>query len=73
MEGNIMAVGNNVTWLKGKGEAKSSSQNNHNIKAVGKNIKRGKGEGAEILMKEIMILKNGGGEEYQVVGNFIHF
>jgi len=31
------------------------------------------GKGAEILGKNIKIFfKNGGGEEYQVVGNFIH-
>ena len=31
-----------------------------------------KGKGNEILGKKIKILPNGVGEEYQVVGNFIH-
>ena len=31
-----------------------------------------KGKGKEILGKIIKILKNAVGEEYQVVGNFIH-
>ena len=42
-----------------------------NIKMVGKNIKGGRG--TEIFGKKIQDLKkNAGGEEYQVVGNFIH-
>ena len=42
----------------------------YNIKDVGKDIK--KGNGTENFKKKIRILKNGSGEEYQVVGNFIH-
>ena len=41
-----------------------------NIKAV-RRKSRGE-EGQDILEKKIKILKNGGGEEYQVAGNFIH-
>ena len=37
-----MAVGKNITWKKRKGVAISSSL--YKIKAVGKNIKWGKGE-----------------------------
>ena len=40
-EGNIMAVGNNITWKKGKWEAILLS---YNIAAVGRNIKCGRGE-----------------------------
>ena len=40
----------------------------YNIKAVGKNIKWGGGEGGQ----KIQIKKKWEGEEYQVVGNFIH-
>ena len=39
------------------------------LKLLGR-ISRGKV--TEILGKKIKIIKNGGGEEYQVVGNFIH-
>ena len=37
----------------------------YKIKVVGKNI-------TTILGKKIKVLQNGDGEEYQVVGNFIH-
>ena len=39
---------------------------------VGKNIKWGRGERGLKFGEENKDLKNGGGEEYQVVGNFIH-
>ena len=41
------------------------------IKAVGKNIRWGRGEGDGNFGKKFTIEKNGGGEEYQVAGNFI--
>ena len=47
-----MAVGKNITWLKGKGKPYHLFCN---IKAVGKNIKWGKGEGTEISEKKIKI------------------
>ena len=58
-----MSVGKNMTWKKAK-----QYHLPYNIKAVGKNIKMGKG--MEILGKKIKIFKNGGGEEYQVVRDF---
>ena len=42
-----------------------------NIKAVGKIIKKEKGV-IENLGKKIKIKNMGGGEEYQIVGNYIH-
>ena len=57
--------GRRLSGKKGKGQ-----QYHHlvfcNIKAVGKNIKD------ENSRDENKILKNVGGEEYQVVGNFLH-
>ena len=41
-----------------------------NIKAIGKNIKWGKGDGN--VGEENKDKINGDGEEYQVVGSFIH-
>ena len=59
-----MSVGKIITW-KGK-----QYHLPFNIEAVGKHIKWGKG--TESLGMKIKILKSEGGEEYQVVGNFIH-
>ena len=42
------------------------------MKAVWKNIKLGRGEGGGNFGEENQDFKNWGGEEYQVVGNFIH-
>ena len=42
------------------------------IKAVGKNIEWGRGEGDGHFGEKAKILKKDSGEEYQVVGNFIH-
>ena len=58
-EGITMAVRKNITWKIGKGKQYHFL---YNIEAVGKNIKWGR----------IKIFKNGGGEEYQDVGSFIH-
>ena len=58
-----MAVGKNIT-RKGRSLP-------YDIKAVGKNIKWGGGEWDGNFGKKIKIKKNGGGEENQVVGNFI--
>ena len=44
----------------------------YDSKAVGKTIKWGRGEGNGNFWKILKILKNEDGEEYQVVGNFIH-
>ena len=56
-------------WKKGK---EKQYHLPYNIKTVGENIKWKEGKGMEILGKKIKVLKNGGGEEYQVVGNFLH-
>ena len=53
--------------IKGKGKQQHLS---YNIETVRK--KQHVGMGMEILGKIIKILKNGNGEEYRVVGNFIH-
>ena len=42
------------------------------LKLLGRISSREKGKGIESLGKKIKILKNGDGEEYEVVGNFIH-
>ena len=45
----------------------------YDIKAVGKNIKGGRGEGDGNLGKKIKIQKRVGvGEKYKIEGNFIH-
>ena len=44
----------------------------YNIKAVGKNIKRGRGEGEGNFGEENQDLENGGGDDYLVVWNFIN-
>ena len=62
VEGNIMGVGKNIAWKKGQGKQYCLS---YIIGVVGKYIEWAKGKGMQIL-------KNMGGEEYQVVGNFIH-
>ena len=57
-----------------KREKKSKEKRYHlpyDIEAVGKNIKWGKG-GRNFYEGNIDIDKNGGGAEYQAVGNFIH-
>ena len=59
-----------MTWKKGKGKQYHLSRL-YDIKAAGKNIKWGKGKGYKISGKKIKILKNGGGEENIVEGNFI--
>ena len=45
-------------------------------KGNGNNVEKRKGEaissGTDISWKKIKILENGGGEEYQVVGNILH-
>ena len=43
-----------------------------NVKAVGKNIKWGRGEVDGNLGEKIKIKNKRDGEEYQVVGHFIH-
>ena len=44
----------------------------YNIKAVGRLSSGEEEKGTNILVKKIKSLKNGVGEEYQIVGNFIH-
>ena len=44
----------------------------YNVKAVGKNIKWGRGKGDGNFGEENQDYKNGDGEEYQVECNFIH-
>ena len=63
-----MAVGKNITTKKWKGKAISYSLSYQGC-TVEKNIKWGK-PGTKILGNKIKIKKNGGGEEYQVTGNF---
>ena len=67
-EGNIMTVWKNITWNKGKWEKISFP---FNIEAIGKNIKWGKGEKDGNFGEENPDIKNEGGEEYRVEGNFI--
>ena len=62
-------MGKNITSKKGK------SKQYHlpfDIKAVGKYIKRGRGEGGLKIRRRKSRLKNWGWEKNQVVGNFIH-
>ena len=62
-----MAVGKNVMWGKGK-----QYHLFYNVKAVGKNIKWEKEEGDGNFGEENQYFKKWGGEEFKVVGNFIH-
>ena len=65
-------MGKNLTWKK-----KRKGKHYHhplNIDAVGENIKcrRGEAKRTDNSGKKIKIKINEGGEEYQVVGTFIH-
>ena len=64
-EGNAMAMGMNITWKKGKGEAISSS-----LKYWGKILGRissgEQGNGLEISVKEIKIKKMGKGKNIKL-------
>ena len=62
-----MAVEKNIPWKKGIGK---QYQLPYNIEAVEKNIKRGGGQ--KFWGRKSRFLKYGGGEEYQVAGNFTH-
>ena len=60
-----MAVGKNITWKRERGSIIVLP-----IRLLGRIIKWGKGEGEGNF--KIIFFLNGGGEEYQVVYNFIH-
>ena len=64
-EGNILAVRKNIAWKKG------SNIIFHILRLLGRISSGEKGKETKISGKKIKIYKNGGGEEYQVVGNFI--
>ena len=58
--------------VKKKQEKGKQYHLSYNIWAVGNNIKWGRGNGVGNLGKKSRFYENGGGEEYQVVGPFIH-
>ena len=65
----LWSVDKNITRKKGLGKQYHIS---YNIKAVGKNIKWGRGKGDGTFGEDLTkILKMGVGEEYQVIGNFL--
>ena len=67
---NIIAVGNNITWKKGK-----VAKQYHLfliMMLLGRLSLAEERKGREILGKKIKIRKSGGGEEYKVEGNLVH-
>ena len=66
-DGNIMAAGKNITWEKGNNIIFPII-----LRLLGRILSEENGKGTEISGKKIKMFKNGVGEEYHVVGNFIH-
>ena len=70
ISGTTLAVGKNITWKKG--ERESNIILPIILRLLGRLSSGTKRKGDENFGEENQGLKNGGGEEYQVVGNFIH-
>ena len=65
-----MAVGKNITWKREIGKQYNLP---YIMKAVGNTIKLGTGgDGDENVGEENQVLRNGDGDEYQVVCNFLY-
>ena len=64
-----MVVEKNITWKKGRGEQYHLP---HNIKAVGKNIKKGTEEEDENVWEENQDIKKWGWGKISSCRNFIH-